>query len=125
MTTTELPRPGRKRPGGLTNLRLYLIASLAAVYLLAWWSFGTRARRPAALPAPTPGRAPSEPSRLAIWYADLPSASRPVVALPPGWHVAEPSTTSTGSSGPTAREPGPVPVRVAPARRGRIRTRSS
>lgn len=92
------------------NLRRYLIASLATVYLFAWWAFGQRSP-PAAMEA-----AATEPRRV-IWYEELPQAQRPEVTAPQGWRI-----TSHAIS--IAEKPRPVPVRAA-ARPGRIRTRST
>jgi hypothetical protein len=127
-TTTERPRARRARPdapahpGGARDLRLYLTALLAMIYLLAWWAFGARQPRSAATPEPAPpALTPAAPSQLAIWYADLPPARRPVVRVPAGWQIAPttPAATSTLHDAP------PRPVRVAPARARRVRTRSS
>jgi hypothetical protein len=113
MTTTEAPRPGRPRTSGMHDLRLYLLALLALAYLVAWGAFGTRPGRAALETSPQP--------RQAIWYEDLPPAERPTIQLPRGWRLA----ARSAASGPVVREAGPVPVRVAPGRPGRIRTRSS
>lgn len=89
-TTIERPRPSPARATGAANLRLYLLAVLAGVYLLAWWAFGSRAPAPSA-------------------------------ELPPLAPVAGPRAPQHAPSlGPVS-----APVRVAPARPGRIRTRSS
>jgi hypothetical protein len=122
MTTTERPRSPPLRTIGVNNLRLNLLALLAIVYVVVWWMFGVRApARSAALP---PLEAASESSRqpqLATWYQDLPPPERPVVELPVGWRLADRTAPSSGTS---VRQV-PVPVRVAPTRPGRIRTRSS
>lgn len=125
MTTTtmktERARPLPIRGGGMASLRLYLVAFLAAAYVLAWWLFGAR----------TPARVDAEPSsatsvetraepQLTTWLHDLPPAARPHVDVPAGWHIAEHT-----APGPVTRQATPVPVRVSPARPRRIRTRSS
>lgn len=107
MTTTERTRAAPARPAGPPGLRLYLTAALALSYVVAWWTLDGGAGAPA--PAPVP----RAPSGLATWYDDLPPDARPAVRLPEGWQLA------------THTEAAPRPVRVAPARRGRIRTRSS
>lgn len=118
---TEHPRPTPARPAGASNLRLYLIALLALVYLAAWWVFGARAARPPALAPVAPAPEPSEQPRLTIWYQDLPPPARPAVQLPTGWRIADGTTRPPGAVVRAL----PIPVRVAPARVGRIRTRSS
>lgn len=121
-TTIERPRSSPTRATGAPNLRLYLIALLASVYVLAWWAFGTRApARSAELPLIDPVPDPRAQQQVATWYQDLRPSARPPVQLPAGWHIAE---RATASSAPSVRAM-PVPVRVAPARPGRIRTRSS
>jgi hypothetical protein len=118
-TTTERPPAHATRA---SNLRLYLIAFLATVYVMAWWLFGARAPATSAeLPVTEPAREASLQPRVVAWFDDLPPAQRPAVALPPGWHVAE----RTAPSSSMTRRGIPVPVRVSPARPGRIRTRSS
>jgi hypothetical protein len=104
------------------NLKSYLVALLAIVYVVTWWVFGTRAS--AQFAAAPPHDAAPEPSgkpQLATWYHDLPPPERPVVEPPVGWHLADRPAPPTG---PIARQV-PVPVRVPPTRAGRIRTRSS
>jgi len=121
-TMTERPRPSPAHATRASNLRLYLIAFLATVYVMAWWRFGTRAPATSAeLPVTEPAREARLQPRVVAWFDDLPPAQRPAVALPPGWHVAEraaPASTLT-------RREIPVAVRASPARPGRIRTRSS
>lgn len=115
MASTEPPA----RRGGGSTVRHYLIAALASAYVIAWWAFGRRTSAPVP-PQPTLDAAPpaSVLSPVATWYQDLPPSARPPIALPAGWHVAERTTAA-----PAVRA-APIPVR-APARRVRIRTRSS
>jgi hypothetical protein len=105
---------GRKAPRlglGVAEGRLYLVAGLAGIYLLAWRGV-TGAPRPAAAP---PIAEVSEPTTAAPrWIDEVPLAERPTVAIPPGWHA-------TGRQGDVAAAP---PVRVVRAR-PRVRTRSS
>ncbi len=121
-TTTERPGPSLSRHAtGVSNLKLYLIALLATAYVLAWWLFGARAAdSSAAAPAIEASSEPSGQPRSA-WFHDLPTAERPVVEVPAGWHIADRTAPSPG----VIRSGVPVPVRVSPARAGRIRTRSS
>lgn len=128
MTTTE-PPPARRGPrwdvDGRT-LRLWTISGLATTYLIAWWGLAPEpgpapvaapdAAPSTSMPAPTPTSTGAIPP--AVWWHDVPAAQRPTVAVPPGWVV-------------TATHPGDGPVLAAapsprrPARRVRVRTRSS
>lgn len=120
-TKTERPRPSATGGAGATTLRLYLVAFLAAAYVFAWWLFGARApARAAAAVAVAPALETLREPRLATWFHDLAPTERPHVAVPAGWHIAD--TTAPAS---VTRRNTPVPVRVSPARPGRIRTRSS
>ena len=104
------------------HLKSYLLALLAIVYAVTWWVFGTRASaQSAAAPSRDAAPEPSRKPQSVTWYHDLPPPERPVVGPPVGWHLADPPASP---SGPIARQV-PVPVRVPPARAGRIRTRSS
>lgn len=120
MTTIERRRPH----GGATDGRdgrLYLLAFLAAGYVMAWWRFGAPAPRGAAT-LPVPALAPaSAPPRTAAWFHELPPAARPPVTIPAGWRLAERPALSS----PERRRAVPAPGRPSPPRRGRIRTRSS
>ncbi len=119
-TTTRRPRVSPGRAIGVPNLRLYLIAFLASVYVLAWWTFGARASaRAAEIPRIDPAPEPRARQQAATWYQDLPPSVRPAVQLPAGWSIAERSTASPAPRSVT------VPVRASAARPGRIRTRSS
>lgn len=119
MTTTERPRASRAVAGPGT-LRLYLVALLAAAYFVAWWLLGIRAPARSDAP-PITGTTPqtSATPAIATWFHDLPAAKRPFVDLPAGWHIADPTAPAVSARAV------PVPVRVAPARARRIRTRSS
>lgn len=121
-TMIERPRASSSGAMGASNMRHYLIALLAAAYVVAWWLLGIRASATpdeALAIEPTP-EASAEPA-IVTWFHDLPPANRPVVNLPAGWRIADRTTSSPAV---TARAV-PVPVRVSPARAGRIRTRSS
>ena len=117
MTTTDSRRVPTEPPGLLTSLKLYLTAFLAGLYLVIWWSLGSRAPS-SDQPMPAPPPPVPQQSSTAVWYRDLPPSARPVVQLPQGWRVAEET-----SSPPAADEAPPLPVRVAPGG-ARIRTRA-
>ena len=86
----------------MTEWKLYVVALLAGVYLLAWRAVATPAPRAEAEPAPPPSAAP-------------PIAFEP----PPGWQLVT-------RDRPAVRAPAPTRVVRAPARRRvRVRTRSS
>ena len=120
MTTTESARSSPKRVTGGPNLRLSLTTLLASVYVLAWWTFGTRApARRAEFPPFDAATDPGARQAVVRWYDDLVPSARPRVQIPAGWHLAERATASPLTAAPT------VPARVSPARPGRMRTRSS
>jgi hypothetical protein len=121
-TTTERRRTAPRPAVNGRNLRLYLIALLAAAYTGAWCSLGLHppaepdeeARGLETVPQ-------TRPERGAVWFHDLPAKERLVVDLPAGWHVARPMLSPRRQ---TARVPTSVRAST-PARSGRIRTRSS
>ena len=124
--TTERPRPAPSRTTDATNLRLYLVASLATAYVMAWWVFGGRPPTSSVgalvteVVEPAPAATSRQPARAA-WIDDLPPTNRPVVEVPAGWHIAD----RTAPSPSVTRRAVPRPVRASPSRPGRIRTRSS
>lgn len=99
-----------------TELRLYVVAVLAAVYVVAWRTIATPAK-PAPIEEPLPVASTAAPARRTVWLDDLPAGQRPNVAVPPGWHVVS----------RTSRAPAPRVqlVRVPTSRPVRVRTRSS
>ena len=101
-------------PLGALELRLYLVAALAGVYVLTFRAIGGGHATTTSLPAPTP--VSSLPP--AVWLDQLPVAQRPVVVPPPGWRLA-----SRGEAAVAA--PAPVVVRAPASRPLRVRTRSS
>jgi hypothetical protein len=107
----------------MSNLKLYLTALLATFYTVVWWTLGLRLPRAATTEGPevesVPGNGVGAGSMA--WYQDLAPADRPPLHLPPGWRLASPSSPSAVAP----QDAPPVPVRVAPARAPRIRTRSS
>lgn len=122
--TTPTKRLLASPPGavGTRELRLYLIALLAAAYVTAWWHLGLRApTKPTDAGAIELPPAASAAHGIATWFYDLPAAERPVVNLPAGWHIAGPPASSPAV---TTRAV-PVPARVSLTRAKRIRTRSS
>ena len=87
---------------GAREWRLYIVAAVAGVYILAWNRITSRPKAE----APPPPRA--------VWLDELPSALRPAIAPPAGWRVAGRAETIA-----------PIPRRVPVANPPRIRTRSS
>lgn len=119
MTTTERARPATKPISSASNLRSYLIAFLATGYVGVWWCLGAPARR---------GAAPSSVESIAttrspqtVWLDELPSAARPAVSVPAGWHLADRAALPVSGRSPRARPS----IRTSSTRPGRIRTRSS
>ena len=119
---TERPRAPARFALGAADLKRYLLASLAAAYTLAWWSFGSRAPIDSpeqAQVAPSP-RKLQQPAPRTAWYDELPKSQKPPVQVPAGWQIASRSAVE-----PASTTLAPVPRRVTPARVRRIRTRSS
>lgn len=102
------------------ELRLYMVALLAAVYTISWRAIGGQARAPVTL---TPERpiaiAPrtTEQPRF-VWIDSLPPDARPLIGLPAGWQLASEPRPSA------ITQPARV-VRVPSQRVPRVRTRSS
>lgn len=119
MTTTEGARPAAKPIRSASNLRSYLIASLATGYVAVWWWLGAPARRGAAPSSAEP--IATERSPQTVWLDELPSAARPAVSVPAGWHLADRAALPGSGRSPPAR----ASIRASSTRPGRIRTRSS
>lgn len=104
----------RPRPAlGPAEWKLYAVAAIAGVYLLAWRGV-SRTAAPATAAAAT-----GDASRpRAVWLEELPEAARPPLAPPPGWRVAARAEA-------TRIAPPAAPVRAPAARPLRVRTRSS
>lgn len=126
MTTEPRPAPPRK-PKPLvalpeSSLRLYAIAILASLYVVAFLALGEPAEEPVAdaelAPAEVVTPLDVAPERRTVWWNELPAERRPALTLPPGLRVVEP-----GTEAPVVASA--APVRVARARPRRLRTRSS
>ena len=89
--------------GGAREWRLYVIAAIAGVYVLAFSRI-----RPTAAPAATPA-----PARN-VWLDELAPDARPALSPPMGWRVADRHEIATAT-----------PRRVPTTRATRVRTRSS
>lgn len=109
--TTERRESNRPSP---LELRLYIVALLAAVYTVTWRAVGGLAHAPASSVSERPPPTSTEPERY-VWLDRVPLDARPVIALPAGWQLAQPSATT---------QPARV-VRVPDRRVPRVRTRSS
>lgn len=97
----ETPRPLASADG-----KLYAVAVIAVVYLIAWYEVSTT-------PPPAAVSVPSTPQ--AVWIDQLPATERPMVVPPAGWRVA--SRDEQAAAPPLVRAPASRPIRV--------RTRSS
>ena len=98
------------------ELRLYAVAVLAAVYLVAWRAIAGSEPPNPMTPAAAPAQASGAPAT--VWLDDLPPAQRPVPALPPGWRLASRVDAAVAATTPRV-------VRVPTPRALRVRTRSS
>jgi hypothetical protein len=99
------------------ELRLYVVAVLAAVYLVAWRAIAGDGSSNAVTPAAAAAHAASS-APTTIWLEDLPLAQRPSLALPSGWRLASRGEFATATTMPRV-------VRVPTPRALRVRTRSS
>ncbi len=115
--TTECRRPGRETRLHTSplELRLYMVAFLAAIYAISWRAIGGHS----ATARPAPVAAPSLARDVAhvVWIDRLPVHMRPPIALPAGWQLAS-----------EAPPPTALPTRILPSTRRhapRVRTRSS
>ena len=88
---------------GAREWRLYVIAAIAGVYVLAWSRI-----------APAPHTQVTDPGPRSIWLDELPRTDRPLVSPPAGWRVVDRREAAS-----------PAPRRVPATRATRIRTRSS
>jgi len=97
---------GTPRRLASADAKLYAVAVIAVVYLIAWYEVSAKPRS-ATTPAPATPRA--------AWIDQLPSNDRPTVVPPAGWRVAS-----------RDEQVAPPPIVRAPASRPlRVRTRSS
>jgi hypothetical protein len=127
MTTDRTREPPRTSS---TELRLYAVAILAVVHLVAWRAIGTpsptktEALGEPPLPvAATPAPLPAAPAQRTVWLDELPAAQRPQVIVPAGWKIVA-HTSSLAVTTP-APQPRVQLVRVPVSRPLRVRTRSS
>jgi hypothetical protein len=117
--TTMTDKPWRAAPRlalSPLELRLYAVAVLAAVYLVAWRAIagGASSNPPRAVAAAQPASG----APAAVWLDDLPQAQRPSLALPTGWRLASRGEPAVATTMPRV-------VRVPTPRALRVRTRSS
>ena len=125
MTTTEPRQPHRKTGATPVNLRLYLAAALAVLYVAVFFAIGTPESPPSVEPRPIERRA-AEEAPVVIWIGDLPAGDRPALHIPPGWDLDD--DLAPDGRPPRIAPVGPAlrqPLRVVPSRPRRIRTRSS
>ncbi len=111
--TTEPRPPNRALRSGVSPLevRLYLVAFLAAVHAISWRAIGGQGPETASEIATAPPT--REPQRF-VWIDNLPPRMRPEITLPAGWQRA--------SAPPAPATTQPARVVRAPSR---VRTRSS
>jgi hypothetical protein len=92
--------------GNAREWRLYIVAVVAGVYVLAWSQI-------------TPKLVGEQPRSVAspstVWLDELPRARHPALTPPTGWRVADRATEVVP----------PIPRRVPSSHPPRIRTRSS
>lgn len=92
-------------PLAAADAKLYAVAVIAVVYLIAWYEVS-------ATPPSAAAGVPTAPR--AVWIGQLREAERPEVTPPAGWRVA------------SRNEPAaPALVRAPASRPVRVRTRSS
>ena len=94
-----------EKRGTAREWRLYAVAIVAGVYVLAWSRI---------TPKSSGEILGSVPSPRTVWLDQLPAAHRPVLAPPAGWRIADRSEVIA-----------PIPRRVPSSQPARIRTRSS
>ena len=111
MTEPQPKRPPVLSPSG-RELRLWLVAALAATHALVWSELGLRDGN--AGKSTMASTLVSAPRTRVVWLDTLPVSERPAIAVPEGWRVV--------SSDAAAR---PDVTRVARSRARRVRTRSS
>ncbi|HEY0993956.1 MAG TPA: hypothetical protein VGD80_43165 [Kofleriaceae bacterium] len=99
------------------ELRLYAVAVLAAVYLVAWRAIAGGGSSNAVTGAAAAAQGASG-ARTTVWLDELPPAQRPPLALPTGWRLASRGEPAVATTLPR--------VASAPTPRAlRVRTRSS
>ena len=99
------------------ELRLYAVAVLAAVYLVALRAIAGSGSPNPVTPAAAAAQAASG-APTTVWLDDLPPAQRPSLVLPPGWRLASRGEPAVATTTPRV-------VRVPTPRAMRVRTRSS
>lgn len=112
-----MTEPGKTpRPLLSADGKLYAVAVIAIVYLIAWYGVSTVSPPPSAAASPaTPAVATVPAAPRAVWIDQLPAAERPNVAPPAGWRLAARNEQTAA----------PVLRRAPASRPVRVRTRSS
>jgi len=115
---TDKPvRAAPRLPASPLELRLYAVAVLAVVYLVAWRAIAGGGSSNPITPTAAAARAAPD-AATTVWLDDLPPARRPALALPPGWRLASRGEPAVATTTPRV-------VRVPIPRALRVRTRSS
>lgn len=114
-TTRMTMTNGHRHRTSPLELRLYLVAFLAAVYTISWRAIGGHAVAAGSAAATTvpPATAPAG----VVWIDHLPPEQQPAIAIPAGWQRASESPRASTQPARVVQ----VPVRRVP----RVRTRSS
>lgn len=121
--TEPRPTSGPVLSPSRRELRLWLVAALAATQALVWSALGFRDERAERADASTDdvaqGTSPMAsslvPTGRVVWLDSLPASERPLIGVPEGRQVVS-------SDAPSARR---EVTRVARSRARRVRTRSS
>jgi hypothetical protein len=109
MTTERRPPESRVKASPL-ELRLYVVAVLAAIYTISWRAIGAQVTEAPPITDRTAGA--SEPQRF-VWIDHLPPTSVPALSIPVGWQRASPPSATA------------QPTRLVQTPNRRVRTRSS
>lgn len=111
-----MTEPGKTpRPLLSADGKLYAVAVVAIVYLIAWYKVSTVSPQAPAAASPATPAATVPAAPRAVWIDQLPAAERPNVAPPAGWRLAARNEQTAA----------PVLRRAPASRPVRVRTRSS
>lgn len=106
--TTERRQPESRVKASPLELRLYVVAVLAAIYTISWRAIGAQVTEA----PPITDRTTAETQRV-VWIDHLPPTSVPAISIPVGWQRASPPAATS------------QPTRLVQTPNRRVRTRSS